>query len=199
MCARYKIMKVILDNPSNKWCIYIDSDMIVRKNLSDLINNIENNNNKSAIFVQHQRKFSKIKNNIPYSNDKMRDPNIIFNTGFIGLNNTLENKLFLENVVNNIGICLKSDKLCTKPDKNKIWLPDQYSFFISYLEFKNKIIFNKLELSYNNHYDIPLVKSNKELLFNDKFHIWHCITLFEHPKFQTEFNYYSQEFIKYNK
>lgn len=202
MCARYKMINLILENPKNNWCIYIDSDMIIRKNLSNLIDNIKNSS-KPTIFVQHQRKFSKIKNNNSFdieviSGNKKRDPNIIMNTGFIGLNNTLENKLFIKNVIKNIGISLNSDKLSTKPDINKIWLPDQYSFLMSYSKFKSKIVFSKLDLTYNNHADIISVKMNKELLFNDEFHVWHCITLFDHPKFKKEFDYYLEEFNKHN-
>ena len=202
MCARYKMINSILENPNNKWCIYIDSDMIIRKNLSNLINNIKNSH-KSTIFVQHQRKFSKIVNsdilNFKIMNgNRERDPNIIMNTGFIGLNNTNENKLFIKDVIKNIGISLNSDKLSTKADINKIWLPDQYSFLVSYAKFKNIISFSKLDITYNNHADVISVKMNKELLFNNKFHVWHCITLFNHPKFKKEFDYYLEEFNKHN-
>lgn len=202
MCARYKMINLILENPENKWCIYIDSDMIIRKNLSNLINDIENRD-KSTIFVQHQRKFTKIINknilNLKIiSGNVKRDPNIIMNTGFIGINNTQENKVFIKDVINNINICLNSDKLSTKQDVNKIWLPDQYSFLASYAKFKNKISFCKLDLTYNNHADVMSVKMNKELLFNEKFHVWHCITLFNHPKFKKEFDYYLEEFDKNN-
>ena len=84
MCSRYELLKQILLN-NNKWCIYIDLDMIVRKNLKTLIKKIDIDT--PIIYTLQPRSFKRDKNDEPYYLHKKRDKNTIFNTGLIAINN----------------------------------------------------------------------------------------------------------------
>ena len=194
MCSRYEKIKTILLN-NNKWCIYIDLDMIVRKNLKTLIKKI--NIDKPIICTLQPRSFKIDKNDEPYYLHKKRDKNTVFNTGLIAINNHKLNINFLNYLIDYMKKCLKSDKLISsinndkKNKKNKIWLPDQYSFYMSYIKFRKKIFFYKLERTYN---DNPHCK-NGGILFNKESFIWHSKGYYS-KKFIQEYNYYLNSFNK---
>jgi hypothetical protein len=194
MCSRYELLKQILSN-NNKWCIYIDLDMIVRKNLNILIKKI--NIDTPIIYILQPRSFKIDKNDEPYYLHKKRDKNTVFNTGLIAMNNNDININFLNYLISYITKCLKSDKLISsvtkikKKKNNYIWLPDQYSFYMSYLKFRKKIFFAKLERTYN---DNPHCK-NGGILFNKKSVIWHSKGYYS-KKFIQEYKNYLQNFNK---
>ena len=193
MCSRYELLKQILLN-NNKWCIYIDLDMIVRKNLKTLIKKIDIDT--PIIYTLQPRSFKRDKNDEPYYLHKKRDKNTIFNTGLIAINNHKMNIIFLKYLINYIKKSLKSNKLISsitdiKEKINYIWLPDQYSFYMSYIKFRKKIVFGKLERTYN---DNPHCK-NGGILFNKESFIWHSKGYYS-KKFIEEYNYYLNSFNK---
>ena len=169
--------------------------MIVRKNLNILIKKI--NIDTPIIYILQPRSFKIDKNDEPYYLHKKRDKNNVFNTGLIAMNNNDININFLNYLISYITKCLKSDKLISsvtkikKKKNNYIWLPDQYSFYMSYLKFRKKIFFAKLERTYN---DNPHCK-NGGILFNKKSVIWHSKGYYS-KKFIQEYKNYLQNFNK---
>ncbi len=120
--VRVELLKEILEKKENEWCIYLDTDILVRGSLENLVEELKKEKDRGKFYAVCREK---------------NDPKSYFQAGIYGINNTNISRLMVESWHRRV------------KENGYKWWSDQHMLYDVYEEMKEKMDFVNMSKIYN--------------------------------------------------